>query len=62
MISQNQIDQTTENGWISAIYTAVANTYLTKSSASSTYAPKKMQNSLVNGCFFQMLVITQIIY
>jgi hypothetical protein len=46
-ISQNQISQTTENGWISAIYTYVANTYLTKSSASSTYAPKK--NAVFSG-------------
>ena len=52
-ISKNQIEQTTENGWISAIYTAVAGTYLTKSSASSTYAKKIMQNFLVNGCFFR---------
>ena len=61
-ISQNQIDQTTENGWIAAIYTYVADTYLTKSSASSTYAKKPMQNSLVVFSYFQMLVTTWIIY
>ena len=61
-ISQNQIDQTTENGWISAIYTYVSDTYLTTASASSTYALKKMLFLQEVLLYFQMELYLKIIY